>query len=204
MEIEAKYRVSPDDMERIAPLRALGPYTLLPAPAPELQRNRYFDTPDGRLRQARHGLRVRELADRSLITLKGPANVSADGVHRRAEFEFPGDDPHPAAWPPGPARELASALIGPSPLVELLTIHTERRIMHVERDGAEVAELSLDRGTIRAGGREAPICEIEVELRPAGQPADLAAIAAELMAHLVLVPEPESKLMRGLALLDAG
>jgi inorganic triphosphatase YgiF len=202
MEIEAKYRLDAADMERVAALRDLGAYTLRPAPEPELQRNHYFDTADGRLRQARYGLRVRELPDRALITLKGPASVAADGVHRRAEFEFPGSDPHPAAWPPGEARDLAVALISAAPLVELLTIDTERRIFHVDREGEEVAELCLDRGAIAAGGRTAPICELEVELRPAGVPADLAAIAAALRAHIPLEPELRSKLARGLALLD--
>lgn len=201
MEIEAKYRLDPAALERAAGLRELGAYTLRPAPAPEIQRNRYFDTVDGRLRQARYGLRLRQLPDRSLITLKGPSSVTPDGLHRRAEFEFPGADPHPAAWPPGEARALAEALIGPAPLAELLTIDTERRIFHVERAGAEVAELCLDRGTIRAGGRTEPICELEIELMPGGDPADLAAIAAALRAHIPIEPELRSKLTRGLALL---
>lgn len=203
MEIEAKYRVAAADLERVAALARLGVYTLRPAPAPEIQRNRYFDTADGRLRRARHGLRVRQLPDRSIVTLKGPASVDAAGVHSRDEFEFPGADPHPTAWPPGPARERLAAIVGDGSLHELLTIDTERQVIHVERDGQEVAELALDCGTIRAGGREAPICELEIELRPAGVPADLAAIAAALAGQIALIPEPRSKLERGLALLEA-
>lgn len=204
MEIEAKYRLDAEAMETAAALRDLGAYVLRPAPEPEIQRNRYFDTADGRLRQARYGLRLRELPDRSLITLKGPSSVSADGLHRRAEFEFPGADPHPAAWPPGEARELAAALVGGAPLAELLMINTERRIFYVEREGVAVAELCLDRGAIAAGGRTEPICELEIELLPGGAPADLPAIAQALRAHIPLEPELRSKLSRGLALLDAG
>lgn len=98
MEIEAKYYVSGADLEVLAGMRQLGPYVLVPVSAPELQENTYFDTADGRLTTARHGLRLRRIGERALITLKGPAEVGSDAVHRRAEFEFPGSNPRiPAA-----------------------------------------------------------------------------------------------------------
>ena len=70
MEIEAKFRV--DDERTFADLlslTALGPFRLAPAPAPEDQRNVYFDTADGRLRAAHYGLRVRANGDRRIATL---------------------------------------------------------------------------------------------------------------------------------------
>lgn len=200
MEIEAKYRVDPADLDRVADLRVLGAYTLVPAPAPELQENRYFDTADRRLATARHGLRVRTVGDRDLITLKGPATVGADGVHSRAEHEFPGADPDPASWPRGPVRELGLALTGGAPLVPTAATSTERRILHVERGGVAVAELCLDRGVLRGGGRERPFSELEIELLPGGKPADIAALAAALAEQVALEPEPLSKQQRALAL----
>ncbi|HMQ29605.1 MAG TPA: CYTH domain-containing protein [Chloroflexaceae bacterium] len=201
MEIEAKYRVTAEALGTVAHLRRLGAYTLAPAPAPEQQTNTYYDTADGRLAAARHGLRVRRVGERSLITLKGPAEVGPDGVHRRAEHEFPGADPRPAAWPPGVARELGLALTGGAPVGPTVTVATERHILHVERAAERVAELCLDRGVLRAGGRERPFAEIEIELLPAGQRSDLAAIAAALGAHVALHPERQSKLQRAMELL---
>lgn len=202
MEIEAKFRATPSQLATVASLRALGPYNLTPVPEPELQENRYYDTPDGRLAAAQHGLRVRHTGHRTLITFKGPSNVSADGVHRRDEYEFPGADPRPQSWPSGPARTLAEGLIGDQPLAPTVTVRTERRILHVERDGIPVAELCLDEGVLRGGPHERPFCELEIELLPDGAPADLDALAAVLGTLMPLVPEPRGKLQRALMLRD--
>lgn len=204
MEIEAKFRVAPGDLLTIGGLRRLGAYTLIPAPAPEQQLNTYYDTADGRLAAARHGLRVRRIGARALTTLKGPAEVGPDAVHRRAEYEFPGDDPQPLTWPPGVARELALALTGGASLHPTVAVATERRILYARRDGATVAELCLDRGVLRAGGRERPFAELELELLPGGARPDLAALAEALAAHVTLRPEPRSKLQRALELLREG
>lgn len=201
MEIEAKYRVTAEDLAVAGGLRQLGAYVLAPTPTPEQQLNTYYDTGDGRLGAARHGLRVRRVGERSLITLKGPAEVGPDGVHRRAEYEFPGADPHPASWPPGVARELGMALTGGAPLLPTVAVATERHIRYVRRGGVTVAELCLDRGIFRAGGRERPFSEVEIELLPDGERADLAAIAAALGAQITLHPEPRSKLQRAMDLL---
>jgi inorganic triphosphatase YgiF len=203
MEIEAKYRVGPAELALVAALRALGRYALEPAPAPELQENIYYDTADGRLAAARHGLRVRRVGERALITLKGPAAVDASGLHRRAEHEFPGADPHPHSWPPGHARELALALTAGAPLLPIAAVRTERQIVYAAHDGMAVAELALDRGVLQGGGREQPFTELEIELLPAGEPADIAALAEALSAHIALVPEPRSKLQRAMALREA-
>lgn len=202
MEIEAKFQATPADLALIAELRSLGPYQLTPAPAPELQENRYFDTADGRLSAAQHGLRVRRIGERALITFKGPASVSADGVFRRVEHEFPGDDPHPSTWPRGEARELALALIGAEALVPTVAVSTQRTILYADRDGVRVAELCLDRGLLRGGARERPFCELEVELLADGQQADLDALLGALRERLPLTPEPRGKLQRALTLRD--
>ncbi|NTU86381.1 MAG: CYTH domain-containing protein [Chloroflexales bacterium] len=201
MEIEAKFRVAAEDLHSVGSLRQLGSYTLTPAPEPEQQLNIYYDTADGRLGAARHGLRVRRIGERALITLKGPAEVGPDGVHRRAEHEFPGADPNPTTWAPSVARDLTLALTGGAPLTPTVAITTERHILYASRDGATVAEICLDRGIMRAGSREHPFAEIEIELLPEGGRADLAAIAADLGAHVALTPEPHSKLQQAMELL---
>lgn len=202
MEIEAKYYVSGADLEVLAGMRQLGPYVLVPAPTPELQENTYYDTVDGRLTAARYGLRVRRIGERSLITLKGPADVGSDAVHRRAEFEFLGVDPNPGNWPTGVARDLALALTGGAPLVSRVVISTERRILHVYRENTQIAELCLDRGVMRGGERVRAFTELEIELLAGGAASDLSALAHEMAEHIALIPEPRTKLERALTLLD--
>jgi inorganic triphosphatase YgiF len=65
-----------------------------------------------------------------------------------------------------------------------------------------VAELSLDEGDISAGGLAEHFRELEIELLGGGTRADLDQLVALLRARFALVPEDQSKLARGLALLD--
>jgi inorganic triphosphatase YgiF len=201
MEVEAKYAASDTDLRIVAGLSELGPYTLRAEPEPELQQNRYFDTTARRLGQARYGLRLREVGGHTLVTLKGPAEVS-EGLHRRAEYEFAHGDPNPHTWPAGPARELALALIGSEPLLPTLTILTRRERIFALYEGQAVAEICLDHGVFHVEGREVPFSELEIELLPAGAESDISAIAEALREHIALRPEPLSKLQRGLALIE--
>jgi inorganic triphosphatase YgiF len=200
MEIEAKYRVEAADLGIVATLQNLGIYHLEPAPAPEQQENVYYDTVDARLTAARYGLRVRRVGSRSLITLKGPAEVAADGVHRRSEFEFPGTNPQPTTWPAGVARELALALTGGATLVPTVTIKTQRQVLYAQREGVPVAELCLDHGMLGVGAYEQPFSELEIELLSEGVHEDLVALASALSLHITLTPEPRTKLQRALEL----
>lgn len=203
MEIEAKFRVDDAHTFLVLPgLTAIGPFHLAPAPDPETQRNTYFDTDDGRLRSQRYGLRVRDLGARRIATLKGAASAQ-DGVYERDEWEVEiGDDDRPERWPASEAREHALALLGGAPLHPILTIETLRRHIYASRNGARIAELSLDEGTISAGGLSERFRELEIELLKEGTRADFDELIAMLRARFPLVPEDRSKLARGLALLD--
>jgi inorganic triphosphatase YgiF len=204
METEAKFRVEDDEtFPRLMDLEAIGPFRLAAEPHVEDQRNVYFDTADRRLRAGQYGLRVRDLGDRRIATLKGAAQAK-DGMYERDEWEVEiGDDDRPAAWPPSEARDRVLALLGGAVLQPILTIHTQRRHIFATREDARVAELSLDEGTISAGGREAYFRELEIELLKTGTRADLDELVARLRARFTLIPEERSKLARGLALLDA-
>lgn len=201
MEVEAKYAVSASDMDVVAALGQLGPYMLHAEPEPEHQQNRYFDTADRRLAQARYGLRLRDVGGRTLLTLKGPAEVT-HGLHRRAEYEFPHANPDPRTWPGGPARDLALALIGTAALHPTVTILTHRTIIFAHYQGRTVAELCLDRGMIQVSDRTESFSELEIELLPDGSESDLAAIADVLRTLIDLRPESRSKLQRGLAFME--
>jgi inorganic triphosphatase YgiF len=200
-EIEAKYTLAEAEAtQRLAALRALGPYRLEPAEAQD-QRNTYFDTDDLRLASAHCGLRVREVAGRRIATVK-IAGAVRDGVHERGEWEAEiGADDAPAAWPASPARDMALALTGNAGLHPIVQVHTVRQILLFWRGEQQVAELALDEGVISAGAGELPFRELELELRPGGTREDLAALATLLSEHAVLLPEDQSKLARGLALL---
>lgn len=60
-------------------------------------------------------------------------------------------------------------------------------------------ELALDQGILTGGGREIPLCEVEVELKD-GSPEACNRYAATLANRFGLVPETKSKFRRALAL----
>ena len=74
-----------------------------------------------------------------------------------------------------------------------------RRCAVLLQEGDTVCELALDEGTLRHGGRTAPLCEIELEYVAGGEQT-FHDLAAELADQLELVPEPESKLARAMKL----
>ncbi len=203
MEIEAKFRVEQralfTDLLRST---VLGPFTLLSTPGIEYQHNTYFDTPDRRLAARHYSLRVRDLGQRRIGTLKHSLHNHA-GVHTREEWEVEldaGDDPQ--AWPASPARDRAIEALGGATVVPLMTVHTQRQYIYAIHAAIVIAELSLDEGTIAAGGRTLDFRELEVELLN-GQPrAEFDTLIAYLQARYPLVPEPRGKKARGLALLD--
>jgi len=203
MEIEAKFRV--DDAQtfpQLLALDAIGPFKLVAEPDVEDQRNVYFDTADRRLRAGQYGLRVRDLGNRRIATLKGAAEAR-DGMYERDEWEIEiGDDDNPSAWPPSEARDRTLALLDGAAPLPILAIRTRRLHIIALRDDRRVAELSLDTGAIDAGGRTANFRELEIELLKTGTRADLDALVALLRARFTLTPEDRSKLARGLALLD--
>jgi len=59
----------------------------LGAPRVLEQDNRFFDTPDRRLRRAALNLRVRRENERLLLTCKGRGSIGASGEHQHTEWE---------------------------------------------------------------------------------------------------------------------
>jgi inorganic triphosphatase YgiF len=202
MEIEAKFRVDDSQtFDALLGLAILGPYRLSPAPNPEDQRNTYFDTADGRLQAGRYGLRIRDLGARRIATLKG-ASRGTGALHERDEWEVEiGDDDHATGWPASEVRDRTLALLGGAPMIPILSIRAMRRHIYAARGGADVAEISLDEGTISAGGREQQFRELEIELLGEATRADLEEIVELLCARYPLIPEEQSKLARGMELL---
>ncbi|MDN3557532.1 CYTH domain-containing protein [Halomonas maura] len=161
--------------------------------------NTYFDTPAGDLEAARAALRLRHVDGRLLQTLKTRGHGSG-GLSSRGEWEWEVMGPSLdlaglAALPP--IQALGEGVLGQ--LVPRFTTDFVRETWWLEDDTATI-EVALDLGEIRSDGSEAPIRELELELK-AGDPAALVALAEALAEDVPLRPSDTSKAARGGALL---
>ncbi|PKB19050.1 inorganic triphosphatase YgiF [Novosphingobium kunmingense] len=137
----------------------------------------YFDTVDGQLMRAGAALRIRESADGREQTLKlSPPERSQ---LRRSEWNVAteADVPDPRLFP---ARQKAALnrLLDGAPLTPVASLRIQRTTRLLHLSGSTV-ELAFDVGAISAGDREAPVCELEMELIT-GRLADVLALAQQL------------------------
>ena len=161
--------------------------------------NTYYDTPDNRLRGERLVVRYRQKGGEWLLGVKTAVQLSG-GLAERKEWERsgrPGDFDF-AHVDQSAVRDFLEPLR--DQLQPAFVTHFQRRSWLLEpRDGVRI-ELALDRGTIEAGDRRQPICEIELEL-VSGAVGDLFDLALALQATLPLHPEARSKSDRAYRLL---
>lgn len=153
----------------------------------------YYDTAD--LRLARHGvtLRFRTGEERGpLWTLKLPVSVSGATVARR-ELHFDS----PRREPPREARALVTAFTRAEPLVAVATLRTRRRVSHLLRDGAPVAELADDEVSVVEGRRVVSRFR-ELEVEALTDNVELEAIEAQLRRAGATAAEPIPKVVRAL------
>lgn len=193
-EIELKLRLTP----RTAVALDRHPLvSALPARDRQLQ-NTYYDTPDLRLRQRAVALRFRRSGDDWLLTVKG-GNASVGGLAARAEWETaarPGHFDFTHVGDPELRHYLEECR---DQLIPVFATNFLRRTWQLRyRDTA--IEVALDRGHVTAGRRRAPLCELEMELLEASDPAPLFVLALHLADTLAVHPEPTSKAERGYAL----
>lgn len=164
---------------------------------------RYFDTADGALSAEKTALRLRRENEESVCCLKLRGGESAEnGLHAHAEYECPATciaEGLSILPERGAPLELCSRLRGMT-FVETCRITFSRYTVMLRRGGA-VAELALDRGWMSAGGRGAPLCEIELEHKDGPEEAFLA-MGQRLMREFRLRPQPLSKLARARALAE--
>ena len=183
-EYELKFSALPEQLEAIAA-------SLDSLSGTEMETT-YFDTPDGALSARRITLRRRMENGRAVCTVKTP-----DAHGGRGEWETEGED----------LREALDILCKLGAPADLLTYpeftpvcgaRFTRRACAVTFGEAEL-EVALDRGVLIGGGRERPLCEVEVELK-SGEDRDADRCAAELAGKYGLTPEPKSKFRRAMAL----
>ncbi|PKO63249.1 MAG: inorganic triphosphatase [Betaproteobacteria bacterium HGW-Betaproteobacteria-18] len=166
--------------------------------------NIYFDTPEQALRQRGVALRLRRVGSAAdpqwLQTLK-TSTGELSALSQRGEWE---------CAVAGPALEMAALAdtvwTGIDPdgrlfavLAPCFVTRFQRSLWPVRRRDGSAVEVALDIGHIEAEGKQAPICELELELK-AGQPAALFDLARQLAQGVAVLPANQSKAERGFLL----
>lgn len=185
-EFELKYRATPAQMKALQ--EAFGPFREI------TMETTYFDTLDYSLSTRRWTLRRRLENGVSVCTLKIPL---ADGS--KGEWETECNDvvaAVPALCQLGAPAELEALVT--AGVMETCGARFIRQAATLTERGATM-ELALDQGILLGGGKEIPLCEVEVELKEGSDDA-VRAFGFALELCYDLVPEPKSKLKRALAL----
>jgi inorganic triphosphatase YgiF len=169
-------------------------------PVARRQISRYFDTEDDALSRDGLSLRVRTIGRKHIQTVKTKGTGGA-GFSARGEWEASTQEetPNPeliAEW--GLAADFTRATEG-RPLLLRFETDVLRATRLVTRPDGEV-EIAVDQGVVRAGDREDPIAEVELELKY-GAPSLLHDLALELLETLSLGLGGPSKAARGYRLL---
>ncbi|WP_372423920.1 CYTH and CHAD domain-containing protein [Salinarimonas chemoclinalis] len=197
-EVELKLELAPADWKRLSRQTTLAP-ALAAAPKAKRMEATYFDTPDGRLRANGVSLRIRRTGAARVQTAKAASGPSG-GLFDRVEIEAPvaGDVPDLALFDGTPLAPLFAKRKVRAGLAPAFAVSVRRRTL-VIGDGGFVAEMVVDEGTVRAGERTEPVCELELELR-AGAAADLFAFARRIAETVPARLGFRTKADRGFAL----
>ena len=166
--------------------------------------SRYWDSADRRLAHASLALRLRRTAQGWEQTVKADGPSPAERLEETVLRPGERDElaPMPEIWlhAGSEAGALLDAVLTKrgGKLVPLELVHATsvgRRVLRAESPGAEI-EIALDRGSIEAGERSLPLCELEVELKH-GDVAPLIAVGrANIDTHGMWL-STISKAMRG-------
>jgi len=206
-EVELKLEIA---AERVGALRQA-----LRAGAVRTERHRaiYFDTPDERLARAGAALRLRREGRRWVQTLKLSTPDALRRLEHNADVDAPpGEEPalvlaRHAGTPAGAALD---AILGAEALDLVARFRTDvRRTTRSVRVGGARIELALDAGAVVARTGEAPVLELELELKSGPLEGLLECARRWLDAHglwigTVTKAERGARLARGEALRAVG
>ena len=154
----------------------------------------YYDTPDADFRRLRWTLRQRMENGISVCALKTPGEGFGHG-----EWEVCCEKIEKAIGPmlgKGAPKQLYT--VAQAGLQPVCGARFTRLAGLIDAPGCTV-ELALDEGILLGGGKELPLCEIEVELKSGSEEA-AAAFAMSLAQEYGLRPETRSKIARAMAL----
>ena len=181
IELEFKFRATPETLGKIA-ADTPGETTRY------AMETTYYDTPDGALSSRYITLRLRLENETSVCALKTPAKQG------RNEFEV--NAPSIETALPELCKLSGEEL--PQSVIPICGAKFIRLAKTLTLPGATV-ELALDEGILTGGGKEIPLCEVEVELK-AGDSQVAMQYAANLAIAYGLETESRSKFRRSLAL----
>ena len=185
-EFELKYAATPAQQDAI--MKDLGGFT------PIIMETTYYDTADGALSQRRITLRCRLENGVSVCTVKTP---EMDNVRGEWETECDSIDAAiPVLCKLGCPVDLP--MLTKDGLNAICGARFTRMAKTVELESC-VVEIAVDSGVLFGGGREEPLCEVEVELK-SGSREEAEGYAVALAERYSLVPEEKSKFRRALAL----
>ncbi len=163
-EFELKLRMSPERLEQLrrsALLRSLARERAVTRHLTSV----YFDTPDRALQQRGIALRIRQIGDRRIQTVKVPlGEAGAVHAHRELETDVDSDTPQLHQIADDELREFLTRPEIASSLQPVFSSDFERTAVPVKLFDSEI-EVALDHGEIGAGGRSAPLSEAELELK---------------------------------------
>ena len=185
-EFELKFAATKADLETLQ--AQFGNFT------PITMETTYFDTPAGDIRRLRWTLRCRQENGISVCALKTPGSGFGHGEWEVYCNRI--EDAVPMLLQKGAPEELAG-LAGKG-FVASCGARFIRLAGLIHGPGCTV-ELALDEGVLLGGGKEQPLCEVEVELKEGSEEA-AAAFAMVLAQEYGLRPETRSKIARALAL----
>lgn len=156
-------------------------------------RTEYFDTPQLKLKQQGIALRMRQIDDQWLQTVKTSGKVK-DGLHQREEWEHPilngeFDLPLLRQTPLAPIVDDSGSW---KQLQRLFYTEFQRDVYMLEAKQDTLIELAYDFGEAGSGDNKAAIHEIELELRH-GSLEVLQQIAERLKTELQLSYNNRSK-----------
>lgn len=187
VEYELKFAATADQQEAVR--------ELMPDACRVLQmRTTYFDAPDGGLSCRKITLRLRQENGVTVCTVKTPI---ADGS--RGEWECECGDIRRGIeklCKLGAPEELMVLTAGG--VTEVCGAAFTREAYEVQTGDSRL-EIALDEGVLTGGGRQMPLCEVEVELKD-GTVEAANRFAADLALAFGLQPELRSKFQRALAL----
>ena len=182
-EFELKYAAAPEILQQIR--GQFGDFSMI------LMETIYYDTPQRTLSAQKMTLRLRQENDISVCTLKTPL---PDGSRGEWECEAPSI-----------TAGLEKLILMGAPVIvhavePVCGARFTRLCKHIPT-GESSAELALDEGILLGGGKELPLCEVEVEHKSGAESAT-AAFAKTLAAQYGLREESMSKFQRAASLAE--
>lgn len=160
----------------------------------------YFDTNTYCLQQEKLAYRIRREGGQWVATIKD-GGLSSGGLHERQEWNVIVSDAQPdiSVFEGTDIGQRLLDLVGDQRLEPIVITKFERRTLDVIMPDGSQIEVAADQGIIVAGAKNAPILEVELELKN-GNPGALLQLGGALAREFPLLPEPDSKFYRGLLL----